>query len=252
MKTQNKILKEMNSGINIVCFDINSILEENEVNQSQNSEELMESPNTILNNFFYSHKLSNMEIKQLSDSELNYKFYLRLEEKTLFQIRIINNISFIHDIILKADSYIIIINLEDVNTKEKIKNIIRYILDSCCSVDIKTYIIGIYKNRILEECQKEKLENLFSEDNLNYDYFQAKYINNENEHFCLYEFIENQNYGNKIFFKKGIEEYKLKEIIEKITIETYEDKNGVIFEPSIRKFIEKSIKGLETSSCIIL
>ena len=242
----------MSDGIIIVCFDINSTFDYNEVNQFQNSEELTESPNTILNNFFYSHKLSKMEIKQLSDSELNYKFYLKLPEKTLFQIRVINNLSFIQEIVLNADSFIIIINLEDANTNEKIKNIIRYMVDGCCSVDIKTYIIGIYKNRILEECKKEELEKLFSENNLNYDYFQAKYINNENEHFCLYEFIENQNYGNKNFFKKEIEEYKLKEIIEKITIETYEDKKGVKFEPSIRNFIEKSIKGLETSSCIIL
>ena len=242
----------MNNEIIIVCFDINSILEENQVNQAENSEELMESPNRILNNFFYNHKLLNMEIKQISDSELNYKFYLNLPGKTLFQIRILNNLSFIHDISLNADSYIIFINLEDANTKEKIKNIIRYMLDSCCSVDIKTYIIGLHKDKIIEECQKEELEKLFNEDNLNYDYFQTKYIDNENEHFCLYEFIENKKYGNKKFFKKKIEEYKLKEIIEKITIETYEEKKGLIFEPSIRNFIEKGITGLEASSCIIL
>ena len=243
----------MDNGTLIVCFDINSTREENQ-KKPDNTEELMENPNGIFNNFFAIHKMDKMEQKKISDSEINYKFYLNLQKKSMFQIRTISDLSFIHEISLNADSYIIFINLEDPQTKEKIEYLIRYILDSCSSVDIKTYIVGIYKDkdRIFEENKKVHLENLFSEDNLNYEYFQINYNNDDKNHFCFYDYIGNKDYGDKRFFKKKIEEYKLVEILEKIISQTYEEKEGVYFDPLKKKFITKPLKSSGDSSCNIL
>ena len=233
----------MDNGILIVCFDINSKQEENQVIKEENSEKLMENPNRIFNAFLSNHKkLTQYEKSQINVSELNYKFVLKLKEETLFQIRIINDLSFIHDISLNANAYLIFMNLEAQKAREKLENLIKYMLESCCSVDIKTYIIGMYKDYILEKFNKEKIENLTGENYLNCEYFEIKYNDNEN-HFCLYEFILNKNYGDKKLYPKKIEEFKFYEILEKIIIETYENKEEVKFNPIKRKFVDISKAG---------
>ena len=247
---------KIDNGTLIVCFDINSTREENQAKPDDDNEEIMENPNRIFKTFFNNHKKINVEINKIAPSEINHKFSLKLLEETSIQIRIISDLSFIHEISLNADSYIIFINLEDVQTQEKIEYLIRYILESCCSVDIKTYIIGMYtdKDKIREECKKEELENLFSEDNLSFEYFQVKYSDKEkDDHFCLYEFIENKNYNDKNFLKKKIEDYKLTEIIEKIFNEIYENKMNFQFDPFKRRFVNKSEKNLggDNSNCNI-
>ena len=168
-----------------------------------------------------------------NDSELIYKFVVNLREKALFQISIINDLSFIYEICLNADSYIIFINLEYSKTGEKIKNLISYILDKCRSVDITTYFIGFYRNIKNIEYQKEELENLFNEENLNYVY---KYTEDSVNHFCFYDFIANEKYYNKKFLYKKLEDYKLFEILEKIINKTYEYTNGLAFYPSEKKY----------------
>jgi hypothetical protein len=246
---------KIDNGTLIVCFDINSTREENQAKPDDDNEEIMENPNRIFKTFFNNHKKINVEINKIAPSEINHKFSLKLLEETSFQIRIISDLSFIHEISLNADSYIIFINLEDVQTQEKIEYLIRYILESCCSVDIKTYIIGMYtdKDKIREECKREELENIFSEDNLSYEYFPIKYSDEEKDHFCLYEFIGNKS-GDKSFLKKKIEDYHLTEIVEKIINETYENKMGLKFDPFKRKFVDKSEKNLtgDNSGCNIL
>ena len=234
----------MEHGTFLVCFDINSIQEENQTKQINNSEDLMENPIGFLNRFFTDHKITNMEKTQLSASETKYLFTLNLPHSALFQIISINNLSFIHEISLDADAYLIFINLEDNKTSEKLDYLIRYITESCSSVEITTYIVGLYKEKIIDECNKEDLETLFNEHNLNYDYFQIKYTNDEAQHFCLYKFIGDKNYNDKTFFRKNPEEYKLYEIAEKILFEIYESKMGLKFDPYKRRFVEKSAKGV--------
>ena len=230
-----------------VCFDINSTREEN---QKYESEDLMENPINIFNNFFSDHKIIlNMEKIQSNASELNYKFNLSIPDKFLFQITTINDLSYIHEISLRADAFIIFINLEDDKTIEKLKYLINYIADSCCSVDITIYIVEMYKYKILEACNKEQIENLFTEDNISYEYFQIKYTDDKNEHFCFFKYIEIKKYDNKNFFNKTIEEYNFYEVLEKIIIDTYEEKMGVIFDTKKRIFVEKDIKNEGNSYC---
>lgn len=230
-------------GTLLVCFDINSIQEENSKN-NDNSEDLMENPIGLINNFFSNHKISKMEKTQTKPSEMKYDFVLNLPDDALFHIISINDLSFIHEVSLDADGYLIFINLEDIKTIDKLEYLLKYILESCCSVEIKTYIVGLYKEKIIKECKKEELENLFNDHNLSYDYYQIKYTDDLHKHFCLYEFIDNKNYNDKNFFRKKTDDYHLFEIMEKILSDIYGYKMGFEFDPFKRKFVEKSVKGL--------
>lgn len=240
----------------LICFDINSIREENQIKQNDDKEELIEEPINFFNNFFSNHKSPNMTKTELSTSEMKYEFTLTLPDSVLFQIISINNLSFIHEISLEADAYLIFINLEDAKTVEKLEYLIRYITESCSSVDIITYIVGLYKEKILDVCNKEELENLFNEHNLVYDYFEIKYTGIKNqEHFCFYKYIEDKNYNDKAFFTKKFDEYQTFEIFEKIMFEIYENKMNVKFDKFKRKFVSKSDKvgsGDKSGECNII
>lgn len=72
----------------------------------------------------------------------------------------------------------------------------------------------------------------------------------EKIHNCLFESI------NKKTFKNNIEtdKYQLQEIIEKITIDTYESKMSVIYIPDKKQFIKKGEKNQSDSKsqCYII
>ena len=60
---------------------------------------------------------------------------------------------------MEADGYLVFINLEDKDLEKKLKFLIRYIKEGC-SEQTKIYFVGLYKDVILPDFQKEKLENL--------------------------------------------------------------------------------------------
>ena len=231
--------KDIINGTIIICFDINSSSEENQSKPNNKSKKIKIYPNRIFDKFFAAHKTIEKKIYKTNDSELVYKFYVNLREKTLFQIRIINKLSIENEIYFNANSYIIFIDLESIETKEKLNFLLEYI-NSNYSIIIKIYIIGLYKNKIIEEYQKDELEKLLSFYDLNYQNFQIKYIEEQNNHFCFYEFINNKKYCIKKFLKKKIEDYNLFEILEKIINESYENSYGLEFDPFKRKY--KSIR----------
>ena len=181
----------MDDSIILISFDINSTHEENNEDKNKSNESLMESPDRIFEEFFSNHKQTQIDKKKLNESEKKYTFSLNLPDMSCFQIITINDLSFIHEIALDADAYIIFINLEDPKTEEKLEYLIRYIVEGCCSVETKTCVVGLYKDNILPEYSEEELEKLFNDNNLVFEYFQVKYSENENEHNCLYQMIDN-------------------------------------------------------------
>ena len=240
--------QETEPGILLVLFDINGSRDENNNNENNDSENLLENPNRIIKEFFSNHQISNLETKQLKPSELLYKFKNNLYDSSLFQMVIINNLSFIHEISLEADGFLIFLNLEDEKTEDKLSYLIKFMSDSCCSGEKKINFIGLYKNEILPQFKKEELENFFGENSLNFDYYEIKYNINDKEkkHNCMYESTNKQNNKDKIE-KKENKELNLQEIIEKVTIDTYENKMSVIYIPDKKKFIKKSDKNNDNS-----
>ena len=233
----------MSQGLLIICFDINSSHEEN-INQKNNTENLPESPTRILDEFFTNHKLSKFEKTVITKTKTSYKFNIKIKESTNVQIITINDLSFIHEICIDADGYLIFVNLEDENLEKKLEVLIKYI-GEFCSGETKVYIVGLYKEKILKSLQNEEI-------NLNYDYYQVKYNMNDNnkDHICLYDESNNKD-KNKI--DEENHEYKLQEIIEKIFINIYEIKMSVVYLPDKKKFVKKGSKNEDTSNshCVI-
>lgn len=240
----------MEQSILLVCFDINSSHEEN-VSKKKDKiiEELIETPTRLFNEYFKNHKDLKVEKNELNASEIKYNFDLKLPECPSFQLILINDLSFIHDICLNSDGYLIIINLEDIKTEEKLEYIIKYIAESCCTLEIKTFIVGLYKDKILPGCNKEELENLFNEHNLIYEYYQIKYSLNDKDHFCFLDIMKNKA-NNKKIVKKGGEnnQYKLYEILEKVFVSMYENKMNVEFDPEKKRFVKLLDRGNEAVS----
>ena len=108
----------MDDSIILISFDINSTHEENNEDKNKSNESLMESPDRIFEEFFSNHKQTQMDKKKLNESEKKYTFSLNLPDMSCFQIITINDLSFIHEIALDADAYIIFINLEDPKQKK--------------------------------------------------------------------------------------------------------------------------------------
>ena len=179
--------QEPEPGILLVLFDINGSRDENNNNENSDSQNLLENPNLIIKEFFSNHQILNLETKQIKPSELLYKFKVDLYDSSLFQMIVINNLSFIHEISLEADGFLIFLNLEDEKTEDKLAYLIKFMTDSCCSGEKKINFVGLYKNEILPQYKKKDLENYFGEHNLNFDYYEIKYNDNEKKHNCLYE-----------------------------------------------------------------
>jgi hypothetical protein len=242
----------MSQKLLLICFDINSSYEENKNNE--NAENLPESPYRIMSEYFSNHKISNLEKQEIPNSQISYKFNVDLPEVSSFNLFIINELNFIHDICMQADGYLVFINLEDENLENKLEDLIRYIKEGC-SESIKIYFIGLYKDAILPSCKKENLENLFNEKNLYFEIFQVKYDMNDNfnkAHNCLSEALKKDDSNNKkknqLNISEEKHEYKIQEIIEIIFIKLYENKMGVIYDTIKKRFIKKNSKEIENNS----
>ena len=258
----------MEKEIILVSFDINGLISEDlsqsmENIYSKNTKESLENPSRIFEEFFSIHKMSDVKNEGNNQSELLYEFSLYFEESSKFKLIIINDLSYIHERSLDADGLIIFINLEDPKTGERLESLIRYIIDSMCMLSVKTYIIGLYKDKILPTYGKDEMNKIISEQNLNYEYYQINYNcddKNNSEHICLLEYIKtknNNNKQNKIELNDEEHNYKLHEIIENIILNIYGDKMSVEYLPDKKKFVKKKVydknqsDSQSNSSCII-
>ena len=235
----------MSSKIIIVCFYINSGIKKD---LKENKIEL-ENPIRILDEFKESHLFLEATKSEKYSSEIKYSFHINFENnKIIYEIFVLKDLSFIHDISLVSDSNLIFINLENENTLKQLEKIINYINDSCCPLDIKLYIVGIYKDKIVPLLNKESIELFFEDQKLNSEMFQIKYNKNDSiNHICMYDNKEKaKNKNNKISKKKKND--NLIDIVEKILIEIFEIKMSVVYEPKKRKFRKRSVKDDEGKS----
>jgi len=165
----------MVSNISISCFDINYENNRDILEFLGENIFTLECPLRIFDEFLDVNSFIETTKRRRNASEFKYTFQTNLYEKKIaLEIFVLYDLSYIHDISLYADAYLLFINLEKGNTLEQLDKITKYILESCC-MDKKIYIIGIYKDKIIPNLDKDLLEIYLDDQNINYEYYQIKY-----------------------------------------------------------------------------
>ena len=191
--------------ITIVCFDINSVFDEDKSFDQSMIENMLEleNPFRILDEFIESHRFLKSEKKEKKSSEIKYSFNFNLSNdyNITYEIYVLNDLSYIHSITSKANAYLVFINLENKNTITQLEKIVKYISESCFN-NSKVYLLGIYKDKILPVLNKNILERYFEDESLAYEYYQIKCENYDKEkdrinHICVLENNVNSNPDGK-------------------------------------------------------
>lgn len=220
MSSQNKLT--------IVCLNINN--ESKEKNDESNL--LFESPEKIFDEFLEIHLFLETEKIEKKSSEIKYILPVNFNEKEqiIFEIYVVNDLSFIHEISLKTDANLIFLNLENKKILDQLEKVTNYINDSCLKYEVITYLVGIYQNEILPTLNEESIRLFFEDQKLDCEIYQIKYDqNNTDNHICLYENKQiKKNKKEKEKEKKNrLKKNKnpnLIDILERILVQIYETK----------------------------
>ena len=165
-----------NKTINISCFDINGQYSEEAAKDQCNNFLNLESPSRIISQYITENFLQNLSKTETNDKFVTkFTFSQNIEKKIVIKINcdVINNFSVSHQDTFDSNGYIIFCNLSKKNTFELVEKMFNYINDNC-SIFIKTYVIGVFDDKIDEdkkyEKMKEFLKNLDSE--IDFDYYE--------------------------------------------------------------------------------
>lgn len=217
-----------NKTINISCFDINGeYLDEEPQDQSKNFLNL-ESPSRIISQYITENFLQNLSKSETDDKFVTkFTFSQNIEKKILITINcdVINNFSVSHQGTFDSNGYIIFCNLSKKNTFELMEKMFNYISDNC-SIFIKTYVIGVFSDKIDEDKKYEKMKEFFKnlDTEIDFDYYEM-YLGDTNKFDEIKKNNENaQNMGDilKNIFEEICKNDGLPSINRKVDL-----KNGV-------------------------
>ena len=158
-----------NEPINICCFDINGEYNEEVVFDQSKNFLYTESPIRIISQYITDNFLQNLKKSQSPDKFITkFSFSQQLEKNFLLTINcdVISNFSVSHQGTFDSNGYIIFCDLEKNSTLELLEKIINYINDNC-SIFIKTYIVGVFKDHIDEDKNYDKMKEFLK--NLDFD-----------------------------------------------------------------------------------
>ena len=155
--------------INICCFDINGEYNEEVVFDQSKNFLYTESPIRIISQYITDNFLQNLKKSQSPDKFITkFTFSQQLEKNFLITINcdVISNFSVSHQGTFDSNGYIIFCDLEKNTTLELLEKMINYINDNC-SIFIKTYIVGVFKDHIDEDKKYDKMKEFLK--NLDFD-----------------------------------------------------------------------------------
>ena len=155
--------------INICCFDINGEYNEEVVFDQSKNFLYTESPIRIISQYITDNFLQNLKKSQSPDKFITkFTFSQQLEKNFLITINcdVISNFSVSHQGTFDSNGYIIFCDLEKNTTLELLDKMINYINDNC-SIFIKTYIVGVFKDHIDEDKKYDKMKEFLK--NLDFD-----------------------------------------------------------------------------------
>ena len=157
----------------ITFFDINGEYREDVDVDTKTNFVLLDSPMRILDQYINDNFLQ--DLKKITEDQflIQYIFSYEIQKNVLISINcdIISNFSVSHQRTLESKGYIIFCNLESETTLELLDKIIEYIRENC-SINIKTYIIGVFKDKINEDKTCDKMQDIFSKLDLDFDYHE--------------------------------------------------------------------------------
>ena len=160
-------------------FDINGEHKENVDIDVKKLSSNIDSPLRILNE--YTNKNDFKVTPKNSEDKLviDYKFEAKFGNITKnINCNIIYNFSVSHQTTLNSLGYVVFLNLENNSIFDLLEKLIDYIKDNC-SLNVKTYMIGIFSKEIKKDRTEEEMKQFFNAEDFDFEYYQM-YIGNDN------------------------------------------------------------------------
>ena len=191
----------MNTKLKILFFDLNN---QQEKKEEEKENELKSLNEIIIDKFIDEHIITEKKINKDNEKPENnfISFNYDIQPKNNINIIFYNLNSFnkTYSINLIVDAFFIIVDIENKNDYDKLINLISYIKDNCAN-EIKSYILGIYKNKnnIINEFQNDFIKTILDKKKFLYNY-QLVFFDKDDKNKNLIELLEDlffQVYKNK-------------------------------------------------------
>ena len=166
--------------ITIDFFDINGEYEENVPVKAEEMFLFLDCPMRIINQYISENFLQDAKKEAEDQFIIKYKFSYEIEKNNpiLVKCDIINNFSVSHSGTLDSNGYVVFCNLEKQNTFELLQNIVEYIKENC-SINVKTYVIGVFKENIDDDKTYAKMQSFLAQLYFEYEYYEM-FLGNKN------------------------------------------------------------------------
>ncbi len=192
-------MSEPSSSITINFFDINGEYREDVKVQPEKNFLLLDCPMRIIDQYINNNFLQDLKKESEDDFIIQYKFTYQIKENISITINcdIINNFSVSHQRTLDSNGYIVFCNLESKTTLELLEKIVDYIRDNC-SIKIKSYIIGVFKDNIDEDKVYLKMNEFLGSFDFEFEYYEM-YVGDKDKFQMISKEHENAETMDNIF-----------------------------------------------------
>ena len=159
--------------ITINFFDINGEYQENVPVKVEDMFLFLDCPMRIIDQYISENFLQDVKKEAEDQFIIKYKFSYEIQKRYFISIKcdIINNFSVSHSGTLDSNGYIVFCNLENQKIYELLQNIVEYIKENC-SISIKTYVIGVFKDNIDDDKTYVKMQSFLAKLDFEYEYYE--------------------------------------------------------------------------------
>ena len=159
--------------IKINFFDINGEYREDVPINTEKNFLNLDSPMRIIEQYISEIFLQNLKKNSENQNLVQYKFSYEISQNNIISINcdIINNFSVFHQSILDSNGYIVFCNLESNSTFQLLEKIVDYIRENC-SVNVKTYIIGVFKENIDDDKNYHEMKSFLGKLDFEFEYLE--------------------------------------------------------------------------------
>ena len=188
-----------NKSILITFFDINGEYRNDVFPDIEKNFLFLDNPMRIIEQYINENFIQDIKKQTEDQFVIRYKFSYEIEQNTFILVNcdIISNYSLSHQSTLYSNGYIVFCDLERNSTLDLLDKIIDYIRENC-SINVKTYIIGIFKENIDEKNSYQNMLNFLDGIDFEYDYYEM-YLGDKNKFSIISKEYENSKTMDEIF-----------------------------------------------------